>query len=121
MRSAARWKSSTSSRRSLSGRSVELISVVTKYFCAACLDSQCRSTKCTAIKTRATILHLNKFNANCALKYVNVRVPTTGNEPSSGDRLSMDLEKTMEYAPRRKNNPPWVHPHKMDPSQLDEH
>ena len=38
---------STSRCQSLSGRSIELISPVIKCFCAACLDTQCRSIQCT--------------------------------------------------------------------------
>ena len=82
MNSAATWKSSTSRCRSSSGKSVDLISRVVKYFCAACLDPQCRSTKCTACKTRATMLDWTKFDANCLFEYTNGRVSTTGKEPN---------------------------------------
>ena len=50
MRSAAIWRLSTFLCRNSKERSVELISREIKYFCAACLDQQCRSIKCIRCK-----------------------------------------------------------------------
>ena len=98
MRSAATCKWSTSRCRSLSGRSVELISLVIKYFCAACLDPQCRSIICTPCKIRATMTDLTQFDASCLFRYTNGQVSTTGNEPRSASCLRIDLEGTIQYA-----------------------
>ena len=46
MRGAAIWRLSTFLCRNSNERSVDLISRDIKYFCAACLDQQCRSIKC---------------------------------------------------------------------------
>ena len=97
--SVATRELSTSRCRSLNVRSVELISPVTKYFCAACFDPQCRSTKCTACKARTTMtVDLIKLDANCLLKQTNGRVSTTGNDPSLRSYLHINLEETIEYA-----------------------
>ena len=50
MRSAAIWRSSTFHCSNSNQRSVELISGGIKYFCAPCLDRQCRCIKCTRCK-----------------------------------------------------------------------
>ena len=76
----------------------KLISLVIKCFCAACLDPQCRSIKCTICKIRAKMTDLTQCDASCLFEYTNGQVSTTGNEPSSGNYLRIDLEETIEYA-----------------------
>ena len=64
MRSAAIWRLSTFCCRIPKERSVELISRRIKYFCAACLDPQCRWIKCTRCKPAKTMTGLTPFHAN---------------------------------------------------------
>ena len=91
-RNAATWKLSTSRCRSLNGRAVELISPVTRCFCIACLDRQCRSPTSTACKARTTMaVDLSTFDKNCPSKYTHGRVSTTGNEPNFGNYLCSGL------------------------------
>ena len=52
MRSAAIWRLGTFRCRNSKERSVELISREIKYFCAACLDRQCRSIKFTRSRSQ---------------------------------------------------------------------
>ena len=67
MRSAAIWRLITFRCRNSKERSVELISREIKYFCAACLDQQCRSIKCTRCKPTMTMTALTPFDANCRI------------------------------------------------------
>ena len=78
MRSAAIWRLSTFRCRNSKERSVELISREIKYFCAACLDQQCRSIKCTRCKPAMTMTGLTPFHANCRFDDTSGRTSTTG-------------------------------------------
>ena len=102
MRSAATWRPNTSRCRNLNGRSVELISRGSKCFCAACLDPQCRSIKCTTCKKAVTMKGLTPFDASCLFKYTNGQTSTTGRKRSSETYLRIDLGETIEYASIRK-------------------
>ena len=97
MRSAATWKSSTSRCGSLDGRSVELTSPVIRCLCAACLDPQCRSIKCTTCKTTVTMRGLTLFDASCLFGYVNEQVSTIERERSSETYLRTDIGETTEH------------------------
>ena len=99
MRGAATWRSSTSRCRSLSGRSIEPLSLVITCFWAACLDPQCRSIKCTRCKKTVTMTGLTLCDASCLFRYVY------GQEidgRSAEIYLRIDLGQTIEYASIRK-------------------
>ena len=102
MRSPATWRWSTSRCRSLSGRSVGLISPVIKCVCAACLDPQSRLIKCTRCKKAVTMTGLTPFNASCLLEYINGQAFTIGRKRSSEICLRIDLGETIEYASIQK-------------------
>ena len=74
--------------------------------------------RCKPVMTMMTGLTL--FDANYRVDYTSGRTSTTGRKRNMETYLRIDLEETIEYASIRKKNPPWVHPYKMDPSQLDE-
>ena len=94
MRSAATWRSGTSRCRNLNGRSVELISPVIKCFCAACIDPQCRSIKCTSAVTKTD---LTPFDSSCLFQYTNGQTSTTWRKRSSETYFRIDLGETIEY------------------------
>ena len=102
MRSAAIWRLSTFRCRNSKERSVELISRGIKYFCAACLDPQCRSIKCTRCRPVMTMTGLTPFDANCRFDYTSGRTSTTGRRRSMETYLCIDLVEIMEYASIRK-------------------
>ena len=102
MRSAAIWRLSTFRCRNLKERSVELISRGIKYFCAACLDPQCRSIKCARCKPALTMTGLTPFDANCRFDYTSGRTSTTGRKRSMETYLRIDLVEIIEYASIRK-------------------
>ena len=102
MRSAAIWRLSTFRCRNSKERSVELISRGIKYFCAACLDLQCRSIKCKRCKPAMTMTGLTPFDANCRFDYTSGRTSTTGRRRSMETYLRIDLVEIIEYASIRK-------------------
>ena len=102
MRSAAIWRLSTFRCRNSKERSVELISREIKYFCAACLDQQCRSIKCTRCKPAMTLTGLTPFNANCRFDYTSWRSSTTGRKRSMETYLRIDVVEIIEYPTIRK-------------------
>ena len=102
MRSAAIWRLSTFCCRNSKERSVELISREIKYFCAACLDKQCRSIKCTRCKSAKTMTGLTPFDANCRFDYTSGHTSTTGRKRSMETYLRIDLVEIIEYAWIRK-------------------
>ena len=102
MRSAAIWRLSTFRCRKSKERSVELISRGIKYFCAACLDPQCWSIKCTGCKPVMTGTGLTPFDANCRFDYTSGRTSTTGRMRSTDTYLRIDLVEIIEYALIRK-------------------
>ena len=102
MRSAAIWRLSTFRCRNSKERSLELISRGITYFCAACLDPQCRSIKCTRCKPAMTMTGLNPFDANCRFDYTSGRTSTTGRRRSMETYLRIDLIEIIEYASIRK-------------------
>ena len=103
MRSAAIWRLSTFRCRSSKERSVELISQEIKYFCAACLDQQCRSIKCIRCKpVMAMMTGLTPFDANRRIDYTSGRTSTTERKRSMEIYLRIDLVEIIEYASIRK-------------------
>ena len=103
MRSGAIWRLSTFRCRNSKDRSVDLISRGIKYFCAACLDQQCRSIKCIRCKpVMATMTGFTPFDANCRIDYTSERTSTTGRKRSTETYLRIDLEEIIEYASIRK-------------------
>ena len=102
MRSAAIWKLSTFHCRNSQERSVKLISRGIKYFCAACLDPQCGSIKCTRCKPVMTMTGLTLFDANCRFDYTSGWTSTTGRRRSMETYLRIDLVEIIEYASIRK-------------------
>ena len=102
MRSAAIWRSSTSRCRNSKRRSVELISRGFKYFCAACLDPQCRSIKCIRCKQAVTMTGLTPYDANYLLEYTSGRTSTTGRRRSMETYLRIDLVEIIESTSIRK-------------------
>ena len=99
MRSAAIWRSSTFRCQNSKERSVDLISREIKYFCAACLDQQCRSIKCIRCKpVMAMMMGWTPFDANCRIDYTSGRTSTTGRKRSMETYLRIDLEEIIEYA-----------------------
>ena len=103
MRSAAIWRLSTLHCRSSKERSVDLISREIKYFCAACLDQQCRSIKCIRCKpVMAMMTGLTPFHANCRIDYTSKPTSTTGRKRSMETYLRINLEEIIEYASIRK-------------------
>ena len=104
MRSAAIWKLGTFRCRNSKERSVELISREIKYFCAACLDQQCRSIKCIRCKPAMAMTALTPFDANCRFDYTSGRTSTTGRKRSMETYLRIDLVGIIEYASIRKTN-----------------
>ena len=102
MGSAAIWRLSTFRCRNSKERSVELISRGIKYFCAACLDPQCRSIKCTRYKPVMTMTGLTPFYTNCRFDYTSGRTSTIGRRRSMETYLRMDLVEIIEYASIRK-------------------
>ena len=102
MRSAAIWRLSTFRCQNSKERSVKLISRGIKYFCAACLDPQCRSIKCTRCKPAMTMTGLTLFDANCRFDYASGRGSTTGRRRSMVTYLRIDLVEIIEYASIRK-------------------
>ena len=101
-RSAAISRLSTFRCRNSKERSVKLISRGIKYCCAACLDPQCRSFKCTRCKPVMTMTGLTPFDANCRFNYTSGRTSTTGRRQSMETYLRIDLVEIIEYAPIRK-------------------
>ena len=91
MRGAVIWRLSTFCYRNSKERSVELISGGIKYFCAACLDPQCRSMKCTKCKPAMTMTGLTPFDANCRFDYTSGRTCTTGRRRSMETYLCIIL------------------------------
>ena len=104
MRSAAIWTLSTFRCRSSKERSVELISRETKCFCAACLDSQCRSIRCGRCKQAMTMTGLTPFDANCRFEYTSGRTSKTGERLSMETYLRIDLVEIIEYASIRNTS-----------------
>ena len=102
MKSAATWRSNTSCYRNSKGRSVELISAVIKCFCAACLNPQCRSIKCTRCKRAVTMTGLTPVDANFLLEYTKGRTSTTGRKRGLETYLRIDLVEIVKYASIRK-------------------
>ena len=103
MRSVAIWRLSTFPYRNSKERSVELISLEIKYFCAACLDQQCRSIKCERCKqVMAMMTGLTPFDAKCRIEYTSGRTSTTGRKRSMETYLCIDLEEIIEYTSIRK-------------------
>ena len=98
MRSAAIWRLSTFRCRNSKERSVELISREIKYFCAACLDQQCRLIKCIRCKPAMTMTGLTPIIANCRMDYTSGRTSTTGRKRSMETYLRIDLVEIIEYA-----------------------
>ena len=99
MRSAAIWRLSTLRCRNSKERSAELISQEIKYFCAACLDQQCRSIKFIRCKpVMAMMTGLNPFYANCRIDYTIGRTSTTGRKLSMETYLRIDPKEIIEYA-----------------------
>ena len=84
--------------QTLSGRSVELISQVTKCFCAACLDPQCQSIRCTGCKKSVTMTGMTPFDANSPFEHINGQASTIGRKQSSEIYLRINLGETIEYA-----------------------
>ena len=102
MRSAAIWRLSTFRCRNSKEGSVELIPRGIKYFCAACVDPQCRSIKCTRCKLAMTMTGLTPFDANCRFDYTSGRTSTTGRKRSMETYLRIDLVEIIVYAWIRK-------------------
>ena len=102
MRSAAIRRLSTFRCRNSKVRSVELISQGIKYFCAACLDPQCRSIKCARCKPVMTMTGLSPFDANCRFDYTSWRTSTTGRKRIMETYLRIDLVGNIKYASIRK-------------------
>ena len=102
MRSAAIWRLITFRCRNSKERSVELISREIKYFCAACLDQQCRSIKCKRCKPTMTMTALTPFDANCRFDYTSGRTSTTGRKRSMETYLRMDPVDIIVYASIQK-------------------
>ena len=102
MRSAAIWRLSTFHCRNSKERSVELTSRAIKYFCAACLDPQCRSIKCTRCKPVMTMTGLTPFDANSRYDYTTGRTSATGRRQSMETYLRIDLVDIIKYASIRK-------------------
>ena len=102
MRSAAIWRLSTFHCRNSKERSVEPISREIKYFCAACLDQQCRSIKCIRCKPAMAMTALTPFDANCRFDYTSGRTCRTGRKRSMETYLRIDLVEIIEYASIRK-------------------
>ena len=98
MRSAAIWRLSTFRCRNSKERSVEMISREIKYFCAACLDQQCRSIKCITCKPAMAMTALTPFDANCRFDYTSGRTSTTGRKRSMETYLRIDVVEIIEYA-----------------------
>ena len=98
MRSAATWRSSTSRCRNLHGRSIELISPLIRYFCAACLDLQSRSMKGTRCKKAVTMTGLTLFDATCLFEYTYGQASTIGRKRRPETYLRIDPVETIEYA-----------------------
>ena len=120
MRTAAIWRLSTFRCRNCKERSVELISWGIKCFCAVCLDPQCRSIKCIRCKQAMTMTGLTPFDANCLFEYTSGRTSTTGRKTEYGDLPPHGPGRDHRIRLNSEDNPPWVHPYKMDRSQLDE-
>ena len=102
MRSAAIWRLSKFRCRNSKERFVELISLGIKYFCAALLDPQCRSIKCTRCKSVMTMTGLTPFDANCRFDYTSGRTSTTGRWQSMETYLRIDLVEIIDYASIQK-------------------
>ena len=103
MRGAAIWRLSTFRCRSSKDRSVVLISQEIRYFCAACLDQQCRSIKCIGCKpVMAMMTGLTPLDANCRIDCTSGRTSTTGRKRSMETYLPIDLVEIIEYASIRK-------------------
>ena len=82
---------------------MQLISQQIKYFCAACLDQQCRLIKCIRCKpVMAMMTGLTPFDANCRIDYTSGLTSTTGRKRSMETYLRIDLEEIIEYASIRK-------------------
>ena len=97
------WRLSTSRCRNAKERSLDLISQEIKYFCAACLDQRCRSSKCIRCKpVMAMMTGLTPFDANCRIDYTSGRTSTTGKKRSLETYLRIDLEEIIEYASIQK-------------------
>ena len=73
-----------------------------KYFCAACLDQQCRSIKCIRCKSAMTMTGLTPFDANCRIDYTSGQTSTTGKKQSMETYLRIDLVEIIQYASIRK-------------------
>ena len=99
MSSAAIWRLSTFRCRKSKERSVELISGGIKYFCAACLDPQCRSIKCTRCKPVMTMTDLTPFDANCRSDYTSGQTSTTGRRRSMETYHRISLVENTVGAP----------------------
>ena len=102
MRSAAIWRSSTFRCRNSKERSAEVISRGIKYFCAACVDPQCRSIKYTRCKPAMTMTGLTPFDANCRSIYTSGWTSTTGRRRSMETYLRIGLVEIIEYASIQK-------------------
>ena len=103
MMSAAIWRLSTFRCRNSKGRSVDLISREIKYFCAACLEQQCRLIKSIRRKpVMAMMTGFTPFDANCQIHYTSGRTSTAGRKRSMETYLRIDLEEIIEYASIRK-------------------
>ena len=120
MRSAAIWRLSTFRCRKSKERPVELISEGIKCFCAAYLDPQCRSIKCIRCKQAMTMTGLTPFDANCLLHCTSRGDLYDREKAEYGDLPPHQPGRDHRIRLVSEDNPPWVHPYKMDPSQLDE-
>ena len=97
MRSAAIWRLSTFRCRNSKERSVKLISREIKYFCAACLDQQCRWINCIRCKpVMAMMTALTLALTNCRIDYTSGRTSTTGRKRSMETYLRIDLVEIIE-------------------------
>ena len=102
MRSAAIWRLITFCCRNSEERSVELISREIKYFCAACLNQQCPSIKCTKCEPTMTMTALTPLDANCGFDYTSGRTSTTRRKRSMETYFRINLVEIIRYASIRK-------------------
>ena len=102
MRSAAIWILSTFRCRNSKETCVELISRGIKCFCAAYLDPQWRSIKCTRCKPVMTMTGSTPLDANCRFDYTSGRTSTTGRRRSMETYLRINLLEIIEYASTQK-------------------
>ena len=105
MRSAAIWRLSTFRCQNSNKRSLRQISREIKYFCAACLDQQCRSIQCTRCKPAIAMTALTPFEENCRFDYTSGRTSTTGRKRSMETYLRIDLVEIIQYASIQKTIP----------------